>query len=252
MRDVKLLGEALQSLSQAHHTKQVLEKNQKAIGAIDNFVQGFAQALSKVRHTSSDSGAQVKPTENVAVNSYASSLVPPPSSSLPTDVLASIAQARAVALPPALIPLSEQNVVNSSMRSTYVYTADKNAAFNKMWQLEDGVRRATDVYADALVNAKSGHCSFVSSPNGLPVYMTREQIIDVAKTNVEKTQQHLAGYKNFINDPVARAAAEVGYQITHGVASSDGVELSLQDKILVRERRAGNTSTDGSISLMKS
>lgn len=149
------------------------------------------------------------------------------------------------------IPSEQQNVVNASLKSQFVYTANQHAPDNTLWQLQDGLRRATDTYDNAVLNAKSGYCSFVASGNGQPVYLSKGQQIELAKTNVEKAKAMVDEHTALLQNPVALAAREVAYQITHGKPSVAGPLLSERDQVLVRERRAGNVSTDGSIALIE-
>ena len=165
----------------------------------------------------------------VAASNASPTLTPPPSS--PTQAA------------PA-IPVNEQNCIDSTRRSNYIYTSNKNAIPNTLWQLEDGLRRAVDTYDATVSNMDPTHYAGLSA-RGQPMYVTRDRAIAMAQDTIDFTKANFEKHKAFVNDPTRRAQ-EVGYQIINGKSSLTGPELSLQDQILVRELRALNLIVDAS------
>jgi hypothetical protein len=251
MQDMSLLNEAMAALKQSSTLmKSWVERNPAGASK-------FNDILTRVQQVSADAiRAGIEPPATVQTSSTASTQSNPPASSKAAEATASMlanvnainsmASAATVVTP---IPEAQQNVIDSTKRSNYVYTTSANDD-KTLISLEDGLRRATDAYDAALASAKNGYCSWIPSQNGLPVYQTREQIIAGAKNNLAEAQKSFDAHKVFLADPAARSMAEVAYQIKHGSPSVGGPELNAFEQILVRERRAGNTSTDGSIALL--
>ncbi|HEY5801559.1 MAG TPA: hypothetical protein VIT92_15155 [Burkholderiaceae bacterium] len=181
---------------------------------------GVAAAVTGAAAGKQDA-AEVSPAVTAPVNDFA-------------DLIAE-SQAAAV----SGIPPDEQNVVNSSMRSKFAYTTNKHATDNTLWQLEDGLRRTTDMYDAAVANAKGYFAAAELDGKGERLFITREQEIQAAKDKMAGMREAFEQRKAFENDPAAMTRTEIAYQVKHGVPSTLDVKLSAADARLVEERRAG-------------
>ncbi|MFZ6800829.1 hypothetical protein [Undibacterium sp. Di24W] len=131
----------------------------------------------------------------------------------------------------------QQNVIDSTLRSNFTYTTQKDPVNNTLWELEDGLRRAVDCYDAAVVNAKGGMSNGVATKDGRPMYVSRDLEIQMASDKVQLARQNFETHKAFLNDPVARNKAEMAFQVTRGYPSIGGPELSAQDQLIVKEER---------------
>lgn len=250
MRDISLLNEAISAFKQSSGSvKSLLDKKQQAISSFNDVLGRVKKASDTIASSieaksTSVSAPPVDASVKFDASQHSKAEAPAPAPKTSSDILNLIGAAQNAA-----IPAAQQNVIDSSMRSNYVYTVDARGD-STLIGLEDRLRRATDTYDATVANAKGGYCSWIPSQNGLPVYLNRNQMISAAKENLVAAQQSFDAHKVFLADPAARAMAEVAYQIHYGAPSANGPELSAFDKILVSERRAGNTSTDGSIALL--
>lgn len=256
MQDMSLLNEAMAALKQSSTLmKSWIEKNPAGASKFNDILTRVQQVSSDVVRAGIESPVSTQTTylSGSAKSSSVSEMAPTVSAAQVTSTILSNASALNALTSPAprlaAIAAAEQNVLDSSMRSTYVYTSDARGD-KTLLGLEDKLRRATDAYDAALANAQNGYCSWIPSQNGMPVYQTRDQIIAGAKSDLAAAQKMFDAHKVFLADPAARSMAEVAYQIQYGSPSEAGPELSKFEKVLVQERRAGNTSTDGSIALL--
>lgn len=225
---------------------KVLE--QANTGAAGLTSQGAQPGLSASTVSESNSvSASGLPANSQAVNALLAQLNTLASASAPVTLPAASPVATASAAAAVAIPDSEQNVYDASQRSNYVYSSSKTGKDSTLWQLEDGLRRATDKFDYALRNAQNGYAAGTLTASGAPAYLTREQQIFSAKNELDQAQAKFDKYKNFLADPVARAQAEVAYQIAQGKPSENGPTLSAFDQFLVEQRRAGNFTNDGSL-----
>jgi hypothetical protein len=242
-------GSVLETLAQRQKNASTFmlaltKASEAANGAADKLTDNVVSKLSTAINTAS---AENKSSVNTAINSSATAtaaasppmqISPPPASDVNssnqaqqnTQLVNSIAQARAIAP-------EQQNVIDPSLRSNYTYSTQKDPVNNTLWELEDGLRRATDSYDAAVANAKGGMSRSVASKDGRPVYVSRDQEIQMASEKVQLTRQNFETHKAFLNDPVARNKAEIAFQITRGYPSQGGPELSVQDQLVVKEQR---------------
>lgn len=255
MQDISLLNEAMAALKQSSTLmKSWIEKNPAGASKFNELLTRVQQVSADAVRAGIESPVATQSAHlSSSTNMSSADMTPTASAAQVTSTILSNANALNALKSPAprlaAIPASEQNALDSSMRSNYVYTSDARGD-KTLLGLEDKLRRATDAYDAALANAQSGYCSWLPSQNGMPVYQTRDQIIAGAKSDLAVAQKMFDAHKVFLADPAARSMAEVAYQIKYGSPSESGPELSKFEKILVQERRAGNTSTDGSIALL--
>ncbi|MBR7747989.1 hypothetical protein [Undibacterium baiyunense] len=249
MQDISLFNEAIAALKQSSTLmKSWIEKNPAGAGS-------FNEILGRLQQVSSDAlqASQDKPTVTSSPNTVGgSAYVGVNNAAEVTSALLSSVNAMNQLKTSAqsnVVPAAQQNVVDSSMRSNYVYTTNGNSD-KTLVGLEDKLRRASDAYDAAVAKAESGYCSWIPSQNGLPVYQTKEQIIENAKNDLLAAQKMFDTHQLFLADPASRSMAEVAFQIKYGGPSEGGVELSRFEQFLVQERRAGNNSTDGSIAAL--
>lgn len=232
-------GSVLETLAQRQKNASTFmlaltKAGETANGSADKLTDHVVNSLSAAINTAF---AESKSPVNT-VDSSAVAASPPPVSDTTSGTQAqqnaqlvkSIAQARAIAP-------EQQNVIDSTLRSNYTYTTQKDPVNNTLWELEDGLRRATDSYDAAVANAKGGMSHAVASKDGRPVYVSRDQEIHLASEKVQLMRQNFETHKAFLNDPVARNKAEIAFQITRGYPSQGGPELSVQDQFVVKEQR---------------